>query len=209
MRNERYTWYLGAVWFYRRAMIFVFGNGESRKDLDLNCFTEPKVGCNAVHRDYYVDHLVCVDRRMVQEALDAKFKGTIYTRMDWMHFFKNTPVTILPELPYEGNTRPDEPFQWGSGPYAVLLAALLDDHISLVGFDLHSQTRYVNNIYKDTANYAEASKSAVDPRYWIYQISQVFTAFPDKYFIIFNNAEWELPESWRLANVKFKTIDSI
>jgi hypothetical protein len=146
---------------------------------------------------------------MVQEALDAKFKGTIYTRTDWSHFFKKPPVTILPELPYKGNTRPDEPFQWGSGPYAVLLAAMLDDHINLVGFDLHSPTRYVNNIYKDTANYSAASKSAVDPRYWIYQISQVFAAFPDKYFVVFNNANWQLPTSWNLANVEFKTIDNL
>ena len=190
-------------------MIFVFGNGESRKDLNLNCITDPKVGCNAIHRDYYVDHLVCVDRRMVQEALDAQFKGTIYTRTDWSHFFKNNPVTLLPDLPYTGNTKPDEPFQWGSGPYAVLLAAMLDDHINLVGFDLHSPNQFVNNVYKDTANYAESSKPAVDPRYWVYQISKVFECFPDKYFVVFNNTEWQMPSSWHLANVKFKTIDSI
>jgi len=190
-------------------MIFVFGNGESRKDLDLNCITDLKVGCNAIHRDHYVDHLVCVDRRMVQEALDAEFKGKIYTRTDWSHFFKNNPVTLLPDLPYKGNTKPDEPFQWGSGPYAVLLAAMLDDHINLVGFDLHSPNQFVNNVYKDTANYAESSKPAVDPRYWVYQISKVFECFPDKYFVVFNNTEWQMPSSWHLANVKFKTIDSL
>jgi len=129
-------------------MISVFGNGESRKHLDLNSLTETKVGCNAIHRDYSVDHLVCVDRRMVQEALDSHFAGTIYTRKDWAHFYKNNPVKILPDLPYQGTTRPDEPFQWGSGPYAVLLAAMLDDHVNLFGFDLHSPTQFVNNIYK-------------------------------------------------------------
>jgi hypothetical protein len=190
-------------------MISVFGNGESRKNLDLNCFTEPKVGCNAVHRDYYVDHLVCVDRRMVQEALDANFKGTIYTRTDWSHFYKNKPVTLLPDLPYTGQSKPDEPFQWGSGPYAVLLAATLDDHINLYGFDLFSPTRYVNNIYKDTSNYDAGTKSAIDPRYWIYQISKVFECFPDKYFTVYNLDHWKFPESWCLANVEFKTLDNM
>ena len=190
-------------------MISVFGNGESRKHLDLNSLTETKVGCNAIHRDYSVDHLVCVDRRMVQEALDSHFAGTIYTRKDWAHFYKNNPVKILPDLPYQDTTRPDEPFQWGSGPYAVLLAAMLDDHVNLFGFDLHSPTQFVNNIYKDTANYADATKPAVDPRYWIYQIARVFECFPDKYFVVFNNTEWQMPSSWLLANVKFKTIDSI
>jgi len=188
-------------------MISVFGNGESRKKINLNSFTETKIGCNAIHRDYYVDHLVCVDRRMVQEALDSNFQGTLYTRTDWSYFYKNTPVKILPNLPYQGNTRPDEPFQWGSGPYAVLLAATLDDHINLFGFDLYSDTSCVNNIYKDTKNYDAGTKSAVDPRYWIYQVSKVFECYPDKYFTVYNVEGWELPKSWHLANVDFKTID--
>jgi hypothetical protein len=190
-------------------MISVFGNGESRKNLNLNCFIETKIGCNAIHRDYYVEHLVCVDRRMVQEALDTEFKGIIYTRKEWSHFFKNNPVTLLPDLPYTGNTRPDEPSQWGSGPYAVLLGATLDNNINLFGFDLHSPTRYVNNIYKDTANYDAATKPAIDPRYWIYQISKVFLNFPDKYFTVYNIEGWEPPESWILANVLFKTLDNL
>jgi len=190
-------------------MISVFGNGQSRKHLNLKNFTEIKIGCNAIHRDYYVDHLVCVDRRMVQEALDADFQGTIYTRTDWSHFFKNKPVTLLPNLPYQGTTRPDEPFQWGSGPYAVLLGAMLDQHINLFGFDLYSDTAYVNNIYKDTVNYDASTKPAIDPRYWVYQISKVFECFPDKYFTVYNYADWQLPESWNLANVKFKTLDTI
>ena len=85
----------------------------------------------------------------------------------------------------------------------------LDDNINLFGFDLHSPTEFVNNIYKNTANYADATKPAVDPRYWIYQIAKVFECFPDKYFVVFNNTEWQMPNSWLLANVKFKTIDSI
>lgn len=190
-------------------MISVFGNGESRKNLNLNNFKEVKVGCNAIHRDFYVDHLVCADRRMVQEALDADFKGTIYTRKDWSHFFKNKPVTLLPDLPYTGNTRPDEPFQWGSGPYAVLLAATLDSKINLFGFDLYSKDQNVNNVYKDTVNYDAGSKSAVDPRYWIYQISKVFQCFNDKYFTVYNDKDWHPPNSWILANVEFKTLDSL
>lgn len=188
-------------------MIAVFGNGESRKNLNLNNFKEVKIGCNAVHRDYYVDHLVCVDRRMVQEALDTDFKGTIYTRKDWHHFFKHQPVSTLPDLPYQGDTRPDEPFQWGSGPYAVLLGAMLDNEINLYGFDLYSSNRCVNNIYKDTKNYDAGSKPAIDPRYWIYQISKVFQCFNDKYFTVYNTQDWQPPENWCLANVKFKTLD--
>lgn len=190
-------------------MISVFGNGESRKHIQLAHLPEIKVGCNAIHRDHYVDHLICVDRRMVQEALNCQYPGVVYTRKDWLHFFKNTPVRLLPELPYQGNTRPDEPFQWGSGPYAVLLAATLDDHINLFGFDLYSSTRYVNNLYKDTANYDKSSKPAIDPRFWIYQISKIFQCCSDKYFTVYNVEGWQPPDSWRLANVNFKTLDNL
>lgn len=188
-------------------MISVFGNGQSRQHLNLNEFTTVKVGCNAIHRDFYVDHLVCVDRRMVQEALDSNCTSQIYTRQDWSHYFKNKPINFVPNLPYAGTLREDEPFQWGSGPYAVLLAATLDNDIHLYGFDLYSTTPYVNNIYKNTANYDPSTKSAIDPRYWVYQIAKVFEHFPDKYFSVYNFRDWVMPSQWRLANVNFKILD--
>ena len=61
--------------------MLAIGNGESRKGIDLNNFNDTKVGCNAIIRDFFVDHLVCVDRRMVNEALTKN--TTIYTRPDW------------------------------------------------------------------------------------------------------------------------------
>ena len=68
--------------------MLVIGNGESRKGLNLNTFDEIKIGCNAIARDVTVDHLVCVDRRMVSEALENNFKNIIYTRHDWLGQFK-------------------------------------------------------------------------------------------------------------------------
>ena len=65
-------------------MILVVGNGESRKDVNINNIPMKKIGCNAIYRDYYVDHLVCVDKRMCQEAINAGFQqnSKIYTRYD-------------------------------------------------------------------------------------------------------------------------------
>ena len=50
-------------------MTWAIGNGESRVGIDINNLKGFKVGCNAIVRDYTVDCLVCVDRRMVTEAL--------------------------------------------------------------------------------------------------------------------------------------------
>ena len=51
--------------------MWAIGNGESRTTINIDKLYGPTVGCNAVHRDYYTDHLVCVDRRMVKEAITS------------------------------------------------------------------------------------------------------------------------------------------
>jgi hypothetical protein len=193
--------------------MLVIGNGESRKDIDIDLLEGPKVGCNAIMRDYTVDYLVCVDKRMVQEALDRKVNehSLVYTRSDWYHRFKAKRVRTVPDLPYAGSDRWDEPFQWGSGPYAVLLGAKYTKikHVSLVGFDLHSKTKTVNNVYKDTPNYDSADKRAVDPRYWIHQIGMVFRCYPKITFTIYQEDGWELPKAWNYPNVQVDKISNI
>jgi hypothetical protein len=200
--------------FIKYSML-VIGNGESRKQINLDNISDFKVGCNALYRDYYVRHLVCVDRRMVQEAIEASYNNTsiIYTREDWKHYFKdNKHVRCVPDLPYVSNERWDQPFQWGSGPYAVLLAAKLthDNTVSLVGFDLYGDSQgKTNNIYKDTKNYNNGDKRAVDPRYWIHQIGKVFECFPKVTFNIYQEPNWELPKAWNYPNVTVDTISNI
>ncbi len=190
--------------------MLVIGNGESRKELNFNTFDDVKIGCNAIARDVNVDHLVCVDRRMVTEALENNFKNTIYTRHDWLGQFKKFKnVKPVPKLPYEGNLRMDHPFQWGSGPYAVLLATKFTKNINLIGFDLYSETPHVNNIYKDTEHYDKSNKHAVDPRYWIYQIAKIFELFPKKKFKIYQKTNWTQPDSWKKKNVSVDNIDNI
>ena len=191
--------------------ILAIGNGESRNGINLNQFqNHVTVGCNAVCREYDVDHLICVDRRMVKEAIGLQRTKSIYTRKDWIGQFNKFPFVLpVPDLPYQGDKRSDEPFHWGSGPYAVLLAALLGNEISLIGFDLWSKTNTVNNIYKGTNNYVAENYRAVDPSYWLYQISMVFRSFPDKYFIVYNDKDWQTPESWKMNNVVIKDLDFI
>lgn len=194
--------------------MLVIGNGESRKNLNIDELSGPKVGCNALYRDYYTDYLVCVDKRMMQEALNAgaNIRGTlVYTRPDWYPQFKTLKVREVPDLPYVGSDRWDEPFQWGSGPYAVLLGAMYTKlkEVKLIGFDLGSKTGKVNNIYKSTPNYDDASKRAVDPRYWIHQIGMVFECFPNVQFVIYQEDNWQLPKEWKYPNVTVDNISNI
>ena len=193
----------------------VIGNGESRSSINLEQFKNQYtlIGCNAIHRDITVDHLVCCDRRMAEESTNnPNTKDTqIYVRDSWFHYFrkikKNKNVNVLPPLPYKGETKKDDPDHWGSGGYAILLAAHLGfKEIELIGFDLYPKDNSVNNVYKGTDNYAKAGSQAVDYSYWVYQISQLFNHFPDTSFIIRNNQYWIMPAEWQKSNVKFVAL---
>lgn len=193
-------------------MILVIGNGESRKDVKIDNINMTKVGCNAIYRDYYVDHLICVDRRMCQEAINAGFQqnSKIYTRHDWFNYFQSKRhLRIVPELPFGGYERWDAPWHWGAGPYAVLLATKLSEEIHMLGFDLYSKDQFINNIYKDTDNYNIAKKRAVDPSYWIHQIGRLFHHYENKKFIIYQEEDWVIPKEWKNGNVTVDIIQNL
>jgi hypothetical protein len=191
------------------------GNGESRKNINLELLRNDfiTIGCNAIHRDFVPDHLVCFDRRMAEESTNSEKTQSckIYVRKDWFHFFrkikKNKNVFEVPGIPYIQKTKADDIVNWGSGPYAVLKAAELSDIVYLLGFDLYSKDNRVNNLYKGTENYSKAESKAVDPAYWIHQIGKLMGRFYDKKFVIINDTEWQLPKDWNLSNVSFMNIN--
>lgn len=190
----------------------VLGNGESRSHLNLTVLSKQFtiIGCNAIYRDIQVPHLVCCDRRMINEAcsvIDTN-QTKIYTRKKWKSMIKDIVLYDLPDLPYQGHLRQDKEDNWNSGPYAVLLSTSLpSDEIFLAGFDLYSTDGKVNNIYKDSLNYQKSNSPPVEPSYWIYQISKIFDIFADKKFIIINSADWTLPNPWKKNNTEFRNIE--
>ncbi len=188
--------------------MIILGNGTSRKKLNLNLHHETKIGCNAIHRDYFVDYLVCFDKKMVKQALASNYKP-VYTRQRWLEDFEHRDVVGLPDLPYQGDKRHDDPFNWGSGPYAVLLGANLAENIKLVGFDLYGTEGKLNNVYADTDGYKSMYDEAVDCSYWILQIGKIFECFPNKKFTIFNTHDWIMPKQWKYPNVSLDTLQNL
>lgn len=198
--------------------MLVIGNGESRKDIDISLSTDIKVGCNAILRDFHVRHLICVDRKMVNEAIQANYNenSLIYTRKDWFSSYSNYKnLRQVPELFYPGMERADNPFNWGSGPYAVLQGCLLarkhktNKTIKMIGFDLYGTSQNtINNVYKDTDNYELSIKKPIDPRYWIYQIGKVFEEFSDLNFIIYTTENWPVPKSWKDKHIMFDKVSN-
>lgn len=194
--------------------VVVVGNGESRRSIDLSAFKNKiLIGCNAIHRDFKVDHLVCCDRRMIEEAIkNPNITNTqIYVRHEWVRHYrkieKNKNVHEVPILPYIGDLKQDRPEHWGSGVYAALLATTLGfKDITLIGFDLYPTNKLVNNVYKGTVNYAAADKQGIDYSHWVYQLSKVFQYNADIQFTIVNNQSWTRPKEWQHTNLRFKNI---
>ena len=103
----------------------------------------------------------------------------------------------LPQLPYEGDKRQDDPWHWGSGGHALNLACSLNpEFVVMLGFDLWGVDNKFNNVYKSTDNYNESTKPATDPSYWIYQTAKLFELNPKIKFIQIQPDEWDPPESW-------------
>jgi hypothetical protein len=195
--------------------VIVVGNGESRRYINLKELPNTIIGCNAIHRDIRVDHLVTCDRRMLHEAISSEntVDTKIYVRPENYHHFrkmvKDKRIQKLPELPYSGTLKQDDPRNWGSGGYAVLLAAQQEHKdIIMLGFDLYGIDNKVNNLYKNSQHYLSADKPAVDPSYWQYQISKIFEHYPEKNFIIYNHQDWSIPKNWKKDNVELKFLSS-
>jgi hypothetical protein len=183
--------------------VSIIGNGESRRGFDLSPLKSfsTVIGCNAIHRDYVTEYLVCADRHMCQQAVNAVGKGTtIFTRDKWSDQFANWPnVRKLPDLPYSGDKRQDEPFHWGTGPYAGVLGLTFKPKaIFMLGFDLYSSDKSTpNNMYTGSEGYTYI-KRAVDPSYWIYQFHKLMGySDPSTRWIVVNSPDWKMPEEWK------------
>lgn len=197
--------------------ILVIGNGESRENLNLIQLKQKystTIGCNAIHREICVDHLVCCDKRMVDEAIasDNTLQSTIWIRDDWARHFreikKDPRIFIIPDLPYSGKFKEDQKIHWNSGPSALLVAcSLCPDKISLLGFDLYPMDGKINNIYKGTANYKQSDYKPVDYSFWVYQLAKIFKYNPHIEFSVYNKKNWKVPTEWNYPNVNFLEID--
>lgn len=89
--------------------VFVLGNGESRKGLDLDVLrTHGKIyGCNALYRDYSPDALISVDGGMIHEVYSSGYcsENKCYFR-GW---------NKLPEFIYPDMVKLDEYMDWPEG----------------------------------------------------------------------------------------------
>jgi hypothetical protein len=194
---------------------FCIGNGESRQGYDLSPLRShgKLYGSNAVHRDTTVDHLVCCDKRMAQEAISYGYTGTMYTREDWMLDFRDPKVKVLPVFKWDQHEKWEKTFHWGSGLHSAHLALRhKTDVLVMIGHDFWSADGLHNNLYKGTNNYQSVDYSAVDPRFWVLQFAILFAQFPDtQFFFCQSNIDnWKKPQEWETySNVRYQELSTL
>ena len=194
---------------------FCIGNGESRQGYDLSPLRShgKLYGSNAVHRDTTVDHLVCCDKRMAQEAISYGYTGTMYTREDWMLDFRDPKVKVLPVFKWDQHEKWEKTFHWGSGLHSAHLALRhKTDVLVMIGHDFWSADGLHNNLYKGTNNYQSVDYSAVDPRFWVLQFAILFVQFPNTQFLFCqpNIDNWKKPQEWEAySNVQYQELSTL
>ena len=139
---------------------FVIGNGESRRDFDLNKLNKfTTYGCNAIFRDYTVDVLVCKDLNITEELYQSDYlmTNTAYTFPEVRTFIlnkyqdevskKNMNLLPIPNI----NTH----IHYYAGLQALTMAVKQKpDNIFILGFDMTNRDdNKFNTVYKDTNAY--------------------------------------------------------
>lgn len=152
---------IGRPFSPNRRIGFAIGNGESRAGFDLDWCKQfgPVVGCNAIYRDWTPDALVCVDGRMIDEAVNAGWRGPLYTA--WMDYKTNkyTLSDWWTKKFIEGYTIT----KWAGGPVSVAVLHLVYhcEDIVLIGHDFNlSSDGTSKNLYLNTPNYDKTGDPA-------------------------------------------------
>jgi hypothetical protein len=173
---------------------FVLGNGKTRLQVDP-IVLKNRGGlyvCNRAALDMEYDVCVAVDKEISSEL---QHKGhTVYTR-------SNALLT-------EHAVQIQKNAGWSSGPVAATIAAQNGHaYIFLIGMDLISDTKYINNIYADTEHYKTSDATAIAYANWVSQIDTLLREYTSQRFIHVNPLCGYTPEQWtRHKNFQTMTL---
>ena len=174
---------------------FVLGNGKSRLGIDLHKLqTKGTVyGCNALYRDFAPDVLISTDPGISNEIQDSGYQDT------HIHYTRR---------PNEGSNSKEIESKirgWSSGPICCWYGSVLNnaEHVYLLGFDLSSLDKKINNVYAGTDNYKDSNAKVTYYGNWIKQLQRVMQEFPGKMYTRVITDYTITPKEWNeLPNYK-------
>ena len=136
----------------------VFGNGESRKDLDISKLEGTKYGCNAIYRDHKVDYLFSKDKPIQREILDSEVwrDTTVIIQTKWYDQSYYREGYSMMKL-WQDVIGTNDFTDCGSAVlnFATRKAKSYGGQVHLYGFDFDKADGPINNIYKGTPNYSD------------------------------------------------------
>jgi len=101
----------------------------------------------------------------------------------------------------------DFPKKWAAGTTALHLACQDGaKEVYMVGFDLSSPDKLINNIYKGTDYYFPEDSRGFTPSNWMRQLSIVFNEFPDTQFYWVDHEEDDV---FLEKNIRYLTKEEI
>jgi len=140
-------------------VVFVIGNGESRKDFDLNLLKDNGItfGCNYLYKDFDLDVLVALDYTVAididKDEVDTTFIGDIRETKRDFERINNAVGYREGNFKIMGITEIYPFFAHNSGALAIVLASRLPGvrKVYMLGFDFFqpNEIKECNNLYHD------------------------------------------------------------
>lgn len=214
-RQERMQWQYNTEWVpsavfnrQRSKVATVIGNGNSRKDFNLNFVVNhiggplgassmQTYGCNALYRDKETTFMVANSKEMCDEIAASGYcdNHIVYTNS-----------ANLPNYPGKFYLIPQNIIA-DAGTIAAYLACF-DGHekVYLLGFDGWAGDGYNNNMYAGTAGYPPVDFNVTE-EFWVASMLKVMTTYNEVEFVrVMPTANWRCPIAWKeLSN--FRQID--
>jgi hypothetical protein len=195
--------------------VFCIGNGESRIGFDLNLLKPyGKIyGCNALYRDFTPDVLISVDPPMNQEIYNDEYSNN---NECWFRNFDSKKLINKNIHTFSEIFPNKKDFGWASGTSSAFIAIKQNDpkEVYLIGHDFTSNNNKINNIYKNTKNYADKNTKKRLNINWRNQWRQLFKLFPNIIFFKINNSLEEVNEinkkieEWKdVSNLTYTTYE--
>ena len=147
------------------------------------------------------------DPATLHEKVEAAIKQFPHLDMEDLKIKMTKDVGVWITYVKESDTikNIDSPRGWSAGSTAIHLACQQGaEEIYMLGFDLSSYDKPINNIYKGTNYYYPEHTRGFNPVNWMNQLKTVFGEFPDTQFYWVDWA-YDTPPCYNHSNVGYLT----
>lgn len=168
-------------------MITIIGNGESRKEINIDKIQGLKVGCNGIYLHNSVDYICAMDK-FWRDKIVKECSIPLISRIH------NTAFQKTLEL-YDKSWQNTKCYYRGycSGITALdYICTYFKDDIYMIGFDFDYEGEKVNHIYKDTPNHPKSDRPAQNENIFLNQFIETYKRYPRHKIVWVTNSKKQI-----------------